>query len=199
MKKRRKRPEENHQQIDPQELSVSSNRARKLSLLILFFAVLMVYDGFSRLYTWQFLSSVKGESSLKIFLIVGFILIMGFLGYRCVQHLRLLIQKAPTLILSQEGLWLERYGLIPWDNIAAVELLNMSFGEDDVLHGLGIRFKDPDKVLIQRGLMGILLNSIRRSNSVYHLALTHLDGDCNHVVLYARNYILPGSIEQELL
>lgn len=100
------------------------------------------------------------------------------------------ITSAPALVLNQEGLWLESYGLILWENVEQVEKVVINplqiAGEDIV--GLGICLKHPEELFNRRWLNRKILSGLKKNNAKHHLLLQHLDLDPQEVAQFAKQF-----------
>lgn len=175
------------------ELIVPMNKARKISLLLLPIFALMAFDGFFILYDWS--SSIPGEKYIKALLVITLVLFLIFLLVRFFQFLRQYISKAPAAILNQDGLWITQYGLIPWENVAAVEevvIINPLNARREDIRGLGIRLRNPDLVMkkMKKTRLGrALLWQTRHTNTNYHIMLLSLDMSYKEISQFAEQFI----------
>lgn len=184
-------PSKGHQESEVSELVITMNKARKLSLLLVPVLTLIVFDGFSKVYTWSSRFTSFGGYVLKIALLVTCILVLAFLSIRFFQTLLQYLRKVPAAIVSHDGLWLAHYGLISWANVAMVEAVSInpwsSEGED--MRCLGIRFKDPNLVVPRTWLTRMVHRSLQRTPRKYHVMLTRLDVDCTIIADRAQQFM----------
>lgn len=182
----------NHrQEQSPHELIVRSSKARKLSLMVLPLFGLFALDVFPTIYNWSLFAVIPGARVIKFILAIVLVAFLLRLVFQFCNIFKRYITHAPVAILSGEGLWLEDYGLIPWENVASIEKLVINpfniNGEEIV--GLAICFKNPEILFDKGWLHKRMLSMLRSNNALYHLLLQHLDVDPQVVAQFAKKFI----------
>lgn len=99
-------------------------------------------------------------------------------------------QSTPALVLDHNGMWVDRYGLIPWNNIAAV-----SASAKPEPPCLFIKVKDSETLRAQATCMGKLFLMVANKfgklvySPGYHISATGLDTPNDTIIAFANQYM----------
>ncbi|MGE0010479.1 MAG: hypothetical protein AB7F19_00770 [Candidatus Babeliales bacterium] len=179
------------QRKSKKELIVHSNQARKLSLLLLPFFGWLAFDIFSYISDWSVLNALAGARYIKWVLTFALLIFLVRLTVIFCRLFWRYVTRAPAVVLNDEGLCLENFGLIPWENVEHLEKwisnpLNIP-GEE--LVGLAISFKNPELVFNKGWLHQKIIYMLKTHNSLYHVLVQHLDRDPQEVAQFAKHFI----------
>lgn len=95
--------------------------------------------------------------------------------------------KEPVAVLSPEGILINRFSIIPWDNIA--EINTYTFGGKPV-NGLGVRLKNPSIVFKQSSFSGkCVLLWPKLLGLRYHIYLSCFALENQEILAFAQQFL----------
>lgn len=174
-----------------QQLTISIQKTIKKSLMVLLITTAMSISGFFSVYHSRRFDAMPAGSFIQLFLIALLCGFQLFLVARFIQFLKLLIDKKPIAILNHQGIWLKHYGLIPWNNVLAIEeyRIHKSVRASRNMWGLGIRLKDINPVMAQTSWMRKKLLKWSQRSGLYDIVLSNIDIEHKEVIRFAQPFM----------
>jgi hypothetical protein len=129
------------------------------------------------------------ESFIELFILL---LIKSFLYFftgvftlTAVYAIFCIYRNKPTAILDENGIWINHFGFIPWNDIDKITLYPLDYGNINLI---GIMVKDPKMISKQSDWEGKLNLFWAKIFGYYHIRISHTSAN-ESILSFASQYV----------
>ena len=156
----------------------------------------MVMLGMTMFFSFLLFATTLASKYVSIYILLPLQIILGFFLvlfiFALIFYFYLQRKNEPVAILNEEGIWVQHFGFIPWNE---VEEVAPYINPGAPLISVGIRVKDPAKLSAQAHFFGKCGVFWSKRFGYPPIILAALDVDNDQVISFAHRFIRPEAID----